>query len=68
MKTVNVLNQNLITYKHMNRNNKDSKEINVTINTLVSIVFSEANTKSVHTEEKKTKPHEGLLGDISFTK
>lgn len=52
----------------MNRNNKDSKEINVTINTLVSIVFSEANTKSVHTEEKKTKPHEGLLGDISFTK
>lgn len=51
----------------MNRKDKDSKEINVTINTLVSIVFSEANTKSVHTEEKK-KPYEGLLGDISFTK
>lgn len=52
----------------MDRKDGDSKEINVTVNTLISTVFSEANTKSVHTEEKKTKPYEGLLGDISFTK
>ena len=65
---MNALNQNVVTYKHLDRKDRDSMEINVTVNTLISIVFSEANTKSVHTEEKKMKPYEGLLGEISSTK
>lgn len=42
---MNALNQNLVTYKHMDRKDGDSKEINVTVNTLISTVFSEANNQ-----------------------
>lgn len=53
LKALNTLSLNVVTYKHTDRNDIDSKKVNVTV---ISIVFFETNTNSVHAEEKRQSP------------